>query len=149
MSFRLFILIFLFVSLPIYADSIPPNLAEWKDWVQYEQEYRNCPSLNGSSINNQKATKKTNHLCAWPGKLVLTADENGASFSQTWTILDKSKVPLPGNTLFWPQKVLVNQQKANVLENNQQPYIQLSKGEYKITGSFKWQKRPESLLIPK
>jgi len=149
MSLRLFFLASLFFSLSISASAIPPDLAEWQEWVQYEQEYRTCPTLNGGSLNSQNLKKKSSYLCAWPGKLVLSADEQGARFTQIWNIIDESKVPLPGNKQYWPQQVLVNQTKAIVLEDKNQPYILLPKGEYTIAGVFNWQKRPESLLIPK
>jgi len=143
MFHRLFLLSIMFFPLSVSSNNIPPNLAEWQDWVRYEQEYRGCPNLKGENF-----ARKDHYLCAWPGVLNLQANEESVSFSQTWQILDDSKIPLPGSQSFWPQQVTVNQQKAVVLQNTALPYIQLSKGTYKINGVINWQKRPESLRVP-
>ncbi len=69
-------------------------------------------------------------------------------FSQYWSLLDESKVPLPGNINQWPQSVKVNNKNAVVLKINNKPYLQLKKGEYQIRGVTPWLKRPESIQIP-
>lgn len=125
------------------AAEIPDDLVKWQDWVKYQQEFRSCPSLNGQLAGNEKA-----HLCAWPGVLQLDVRDNQGSFEQRWKVIEESRVPLPGSLKYWPQEVVVNNQKATVLQTKNQPYLLLKKGDYQIRGKFFWNKRPESLRIP-
>lgn len=142
MGIRLLIVCGLFFSLFVNSAEIPSNLIDWQDWVRYQQEYRNCPQLNG-----QKLEQKQNFLCAWPATLKLDVMQNRLSFSQDWQVVEESKIPLPGDKGLWPQQVTVNQKTAIVLENGNQPYILLPKGQYQIRGQIEWTKQPESLPI--
>jgi hypothetical protein len=122
---------------------IPSSLTDWQDWVRYQQEFRNCPNLNGQNVANQQ-----NYLCAWPAKLKLNVQQTKVTFSQNWQVIEESKIPLPGDKTLWPQFVTVNQNKAVVLESQNRPYILLPKGQYEISGQIDWSQQPESLLIP-
>lgn len=133
----------IFLSFSIVAAEIPPELAKWEGWVKYQQEFRNCPSLNG-----QLAGKKAAHLCAWPSLLTLQVEDSQGSFSQVWEVIEESRVPLPGDLRHWPQEVLVNNRKASVLQEQNQPYLLLNRGRYQIQGRFFWDKRPESIYVP-
>jgi hypothetical protein len=62
--------------------------------------------------------------------------------------MNKSMIPLPGDINFWPTKVKVNQKEVVVLEFNNKPYVELTKGKYSINGEIEWSKRPEALSIP-
>ncbi|TQV85452.1 hypothetical protein [Aliikangiella coralliicola] len=127
----------------ITAKEIPSDLADWKDWVQYQQSYRGCPNLNGTKVGNKK-----NHLCAWPGQLLIDANDSGASFTQRWEVLDETFIPLPGEQNFWPQRVTVNKKDLTVIEKKGLPYLLLDKGAYVVSGNISWLKRPESLRVP-
>jgi len=137
---------FLFCSLSgfnVQAIDIPQNLQQWTGWTQYQQGFRQCPSLNGALSGD-----KNSHLCAWPGVLTLDVEETQAQFLQDWTLLDESRLPLPGSVSLWPQHVRVNGNPVAVMEENSAPYVLLPKGAYRVTGDFVWKKRPESLIIP-
>ncbi len=144
MAYRLILICGLLFSTTAYSNNIPSELLKWSDWVGYQQEYRNCPYLNGQKIN-----QKQNFICAWPSKLNLEMKAQRMAFVQRWQVIEESKIPLPGNKELWPQGVLVNQKKAVVLENGSQPYILLPKGNYQIQGYIEWAKQPESFPIPK
>jgi len=142
MGVRLIIVCGLFFSLIVNSAEIPSNLTDWQDWVRYQLEFRNCPQLNG-----QKLEQKQNFLCAWPATLELDVKQNRLSFSQDWQVVEESKIPLPGDKSLWPQQVTVNQKNAIVLENGNQPYILLPKGQHQIRGQIEWSKQPESLPV--
>ncbi|MBV1909038.1 MAG: hypothetical protein KUG78_06920 [Kangiellaceae bacterium] len=143
MYLRLVIMLSILLSFSLKGDDIPAELAEWKDWVKYQQEYRNCPQLNGS-----KTVAKTGYLCGWPSELKLAVGTAGLEFSQHWRVIEESKIPLPGDKSHWPQSVSVNKVSAVVLEENGRPYILLAKGDYQLNGSILWHKQPESFVIP-
>jgi len=127
----------------LLTKNIPDDLSEWKDWVSYKQEFQKCPYLAG-----RDPSKKQNHLCAWPSTLKLEVNDKQLKFSQAWTLLDESRVPLPGNISQWPQSVKVNNKDAVVLKIKNKPYLQLNKGQYQIVGITPWIKRPESIQLP-
>ncbi len=122
---------------------IPDDLQQWQGWVKYQQEYRNCPLLNGKATNS-----KTSFLCAWPAQLTLDVSSSGVAFTQQWLVIEESKVPLPGEKNYWPQAVTANQQSVVVLEEANRPYVILPKGKFTLKGELKWNSQPDSLLIP-
>ncbi len=125
------------------SKQLPEPLKDWQAWVQYQQEFRNCPLVNG-----QAANQKQNYLCAWPAKLDLATSPAGIKFSQQWLVEQESKIPLPGEPTAWPQTVTVNSQPALVLESHGRPYLILPKGRYVIRGEINWKLQPDSILIP-
>ncbi len=139
----LFSLSLIFFSLSVCSENIPSDLLEWKDWVAYKQEFRDCPYLA-----RKDSSKKENYLCAWPSTLRLEVNDKQLMFSQNWSLLDESKIPLPGNINQWPQNVKVNNKDTVVLKINNKPYLHLKKGDYQIKGITPWVKRPESIQIP-
>jgi len=140
---RLMLVLGLVFSLAIDSAEIPTDLANWEGWVKYQQEFRNCPHLNGQNLEQKK-----NYLCAWPAQLELNVKQNKMTFSQDWIVVEESKIPLPGDQSLWPQQVTVNQKNVVVLENGNQPYILLSKGQYRVHGQITWSKQPEALPVP-
>src|SRR5690349_7648632 len=82
---------------------LPAALKDWTDWVGYEQQYRACPLMAGSDVEDEES-----YLCAWPGLLDLRVDEGSARFVQTWTLYSDGAVPLPGDSSLWPQQVRVD-----------------------------------------
>jgi hypothetical protein len=89
-----------------------------------------------------------NHLCAWPSTLTLNVTDSSAKFKQSWQVLSKSIIPLPGNNNSWPLAVTVNNRNVPVLNYQGKPAIELVKGSYVIEGKFEWLKIPESIAIP-
>ncbi|TDR23583.1 oligosaccharide repeat unit polymerase [Marinicella litoralis] len=125
------------------AAEVPPELAQWQDWVKHDQAFRDCPYFS-----NQKSGIKNNHVCAWPQTLKFNVDSNQAAFSMTWEVLADSWIPLPGDQASWPQQVLLNQQPAAIQKHNQEPRLWLTVGLHQVSGQFSWQTRPEKINIP-
>ena len=98
------------LSFSLFAkDTIPEPLTPWVQWVLKGNEKLSCPF-----INNTKYSDKRNHICAWPSTLALKVTDHSASFSQTWQVLTKSIIPLPGNNNNWPLAVTVNKNNLPV-----------------------------------
>ena len=138
------LLLMLGASLNLEAKDIPDALADWVDWVKYEQSYRNCPYFNGQNQGN-----KNHHVCAWPQQLQMDVNAQGAQFKVTWEVLDDSWIPLPGDSTTWPLAVSSNQQALTVQPFQNQPRVLLSAGTHEITGQFNWSSRPEAISLPK
>jgi len=128
---------------PLEPTGAPPTLQPWRDWVRYQQEFRQCPMLVGT-----KGVNAENFLCAWPGLLTLEVNDKGAFFSQQWKVVVESRVLLPGDGRDWPQEVTVNGLPQPVLLHNGAPAVWLKPGEHKVRGRILWQERPQALTIP-
>ena len=124
-------------------DSIPTKLSTWIPWVMAGHENSRCPFINRSSFSNPQ-----NHICAWPSTLTLAVKNTTATFSQSWQVIAKSVIALPGSSSNWPLAVKVNQKLVPVLLRDDKPIIELEKGHYLITGQFRWPRIPESISIP-
>jgi hypothetical protein len=123
--------------------TIPESLTPWVPWVLKGSEQLSCPF-----INNAKYSEKQNHICAWPSTLALNVKDNFAKFKQSWQVLTKSIIPLPGNANNWPLSVTVNNKNFPVFNYKGKPAIELVKGLYVVEGIFEWPKIPESISIP-
>jgi len=122
---------------------VPPALEEWKDWVLHGQEWRECPMRHdgSSALSNHR-------YCAWPGTLSLDVDEQGARFTQTWTVYGEAQeVPLPGEPRYWPDAVRVDGNPALVVSHDETPWLELPPGEHVVSGRFRWEARPSVLRV--
>ncbi len=147
---RLFLLLSLAVfplaqaQIPVTAtDPVPSVLRDWRGWVLKDLEYRACPLIAGAAADGPD-----DFVCAWPGRLALDADANGARFVQPWRVDAPSWISLPGDAEDWPQDVTVNGQAAPVLNRNGEPQLRLGPGSYRIEGRIPWVRRPQQLRVP-
>ena len=92
----------------------------------HDQEFRACPLIAGRG-----GADATDFLCAWPGVLVLSADDTGASFTQHWQVEAESWVPLPGTAQHWPQQVSVDGRPAVVVDH-EGPSLRLAVGSHAL-----------------
>ena len=122
---------------PVY---VPKELEPWKKWVLEGKPNMRCPFI-GNSPQAQR-------ICAWSSPLVLSADSSGAKFSVDWTLYDSAKIPLPGNSRYWPEGVEVNGKPVPVINPSHHPSIRLKEGSYKVTGFFHWEKLPKWFPLP-
>ena len=132
----------LLFAAPLPAQDVPPPLRDWQGWVLHEVPEHDCPFL-ANQIPNVGS-----YQCAWPGRLTLDADKDGARFGLDVHVDASSWVALPGDEKNWPQKVGVNNQPATVLQRDGQPMLWLTPGDYQLHGSFPWTARPAQLRIP-
>ncbi|MFQ6005487.1 MAG: hypothetical protein ACE5OQ_08275 [Woeseia sp.] len=124
---------------------VPDELQSWTGWILQDQAYRECPFFF-----NQRESKRTSFICAWPDRLDLRVNGIGGSFSQSWTVYQTDEwVPLPGSAAVWPQRVTANGQAVEVVMRGSSPKVRLTPGRYNIAGRFEWQERPRTLDIPR
>lgn len=122
------------VAKPQTSNYIPQALEPWVDWVRAVD--RDCNWLQG------------NRYCSWPGPLSLRLSAQSGEFEQSWQLLAEGWLPLPGDSQYWPEQVLVNDQPAVVIEQDGRPAIWLTKGLYQVRGQFVWPQLPERLTVP-
>ena len=125
------------------ANAVPQALEDWQSWVLKGQEFYRCPVRTGADFATEES-----HVCAWPGRLQLSANATGGEFSQHWQVYSESWVPLPGDAQYWPQDVQLDGAAAPVVARNERPYVQLSPGGHLLQGRWQWHVRPETLPIP-
>ncbi len=162
MSLLRFLLLTLVLTMPGFAQTAPPaspvaaqnyavsadndipsSLKDWRAWVLHGSEYRACPF-----IATQIPTNASSYLCAWPGKLAITADDHGASIAQHWRVDAPSWVPLPGDTQNWPQDFTLSGQHVPLLAHDGVPSIWLTPGNYDLRARITWSERPQVLPVP-
>jgi hypothetical protein len=122
---------------------IPNSLEPWRDWVLVGEEYRSCPVLNG-----RETGREMNHVCAWPGRLMVDVDADGAQFVQDWTLHTDNWLPLPGDNRIWPQGVTVDETLQPAVLREGRPTVRVPAGEHRIVGTLAWQTRPASIRVP-
>jgi hypothetical protein len=138
------ILIFLLAAFTTFAEeSVPEQLKDWQAWVLKDNENISCPFINQTEYANIN-----NHICAWPSVLDIQVGQQGAEFHQSWEVLSKSVIPLLGNNKYWPSEVKVDGKNIAILEQNNQPVIELEKGSYLVSGKLNWQQMPSSISLP-
>ena len=123
--------------------SIPPALRDWRPWVTKDLDYRACPFLANSA-----PAAPGDFVCAWPGRLTLSSNADGAAFSVHWRVEAPSWVPLPGDEEHWPQQVSINGQRQPVLLQGGLPRLWLVAGSYEVTGRIPWREQPQTLALP-
>ncbi|WP_266180934.1 hypothetical protein [Dyella humicola] len=130
------------VAAPLLAQDVPPALRDWKDWVLHDVPQHACPLLATPDADANVGT------CAWPGRLVLDVDKDGAHFSLGVHVDAESWVGLPGDARNWPQQVSVDNKPWPVLDREENPALHLAAGDYVIRGVLPWDSRPARLRVP-
>jgi hypothetical protein len=129
---------------PPQDDAALPNvLRDWRGWVLKDLDFRACPFLSTPMTEDAGG-----RICAWPGRLSLDADADGARFALHWRVDAPSWIALPGDAQHWPQQVKVNGQAQPVLERGGTPALWLAPGSYEVAGTIPWKERPQSLPVP-
>lgn len=149
-SYRILILVFMFSvqaqsqaqnQVPGEEVYIPELLKPWKEWVLDRHKDFACPVLGKGK------------QCVWPGTLELLLGRLDGKFS-FYVALDKSEnqIQLPGGNEIWPLQVKAfvgdKMVPISVLHRSETPYAILPAGLYRIDGSFAWQERPKTMLMP-
>lgn len=118
---------------------IPKALQPWRDWVTWDVEELNCPSLYN---------KSDQRVCFWPSRLSLHADATGGEFSASFRAFESSWVPLPGSSELWPSEVQIDGDATPVIQRNGHPAVYLPEGTHEVTGGFSWEDMPQRIVIP-
>ncbi|MBB6186383.1 hypothetical protein [Rhodanobacter sp. MP7CTX1] len=132
----------LLFAAPLPAQDVPPPLRDWQGWVLHDVPEHDCPFLANQSPDARS------YRCAWPGRLTLDVDKDGARFGLDVHVDASSWVALPGDEKNWPQQVSVNNQPATVLLRDDQPKLWLAPGDYQLRGNLPWASRPARLRVP-
>lgn len=124
--------------------AVPEPLEPWRDWVLHGEEHRTCPVFNG-----RMPGAVSDHVCAWPGTLDVTANSDEARFVQTWTLYAEAWVPLPGDAQLWPADVRVDGNAQAAVQRVGRPALHLPAGTHELTGRLVFAgERPASIAIP-
>ncbi|MCX5795660.1 MAG: hypothetical protein NTY77_09220 [Elusimicrobia bacterium] len=124
---------------PIAREDVPGPLQGWISWVLKGQEGALCSFFHGQDRKE----------CLWPGALKLALDEKGGRFEQGWRVEAPGWAVLPGGSEHWPQDVRLDGGPGLVLRRGDSPALFLKKaGAHVITGSFRWERLPEQLVVP-
>jgi len=121
---------------PLKPAEVPDSLKAWVPWVLHAKPSHLCTTAGGVAI------------CRWPGPLALTVHDKGARFEQRFFLDRDGEVQLPGSPKLWPQGVRVNGELVVVLQEREQPVVQLQAGEHVVTGELSWGTAPELLPVP-
>lgn len=128
---------------PLAIAQVPPPLADWTDWVLWDEPTHSCPRLEGDPQGRP---------CAWPVRLELELDTTGGGFGLDVRVLATRPipVPLPGDGETWPQEVRVSggDQPLPVVSRGNQPVVWLPAGHYRLEGRFRWERLPPALTLP-
>lgn len=116
---------------------VPEALRPWKAWVADQHPQWGCPEHEEAGA-----------ICVTYGSLKLDLGETGGSFIQSVIVFGKQWVGLPGNSDAWPQNVREGASVLPVVLRAGLPQVQLTPGEHEISGTFAWNKLPQSLQVP-
>jgi hypothetical protein len=124
----------------LQAAANPASLARWEAWLLEKHPDSGCPWVFSGTPGR---------ACIWPGRLTLNVQSQGLAFNYEVEVFqDDALVPLPGGPGLWPLNVTVNATRAAVLDHAGQPQALLARGKHRISGQFRWQRRPAGLPVP-
>ncbi len=115
----------------------PPSLQEWVPWVLDSHPDLRCPLVGEARV------------CAWPGVLELALDDRGGSLRLAGLRRPRPRLPLPGDATLFPRDVTLDGKPALLRRLGDAPALALPRGEHRVAGSFRWQRLPESLPLPR
>lgn len=118
---------------------IPGPLRPWQEWVTWDEEQRQCPTVY---------YRADERICFWPAKLSLVATDEGASWNVSVTVFSKAWVPLPGSDQAWPLDVMDNDAAISVVQRDDGPAVQLGPGKHALSGKFQWDQMPQRIAVP-
>ncbi|CAA0109075.1 Uncharacterised protein [BD1-7 clade bacterium] len=140
------------LSASLQAQTASQFETDWAPWVEEKHPNLDCPWLASAS------GKSAPRSCLWPEQLSMSLLNNGLNFHYTFeTFSDEALVYLPGNHKHWPQAVQLNvlsgsaasrRTTSPLLDVNGKPALHVAKGRYQVSGQFRWQQQPASLMVP-
>jgi hypothetical protein len=120
------------------TESTPADLEAWSDWVLDDIKDFDCPLLYNTNKKH----------CSYPSRLDLDLASSSGTFTQSWSVYRESIIYLPGDQEHWPLNVSVDGNPVAVVSSAGHPAIKVEQGLHSVSGEFKWERLPESLLIP-
>jgi hypothetical protein len=117
----------------------PDILDPWQKWVLYDKQEYHCPFEYN---NHQK------RHCDWITHLDLDLNKNKSHFYMKGILFKEQYVFLPGQNGCWPDNVNQKNKYLAVIPFKNHPAVLLSEGPFEISGSFLYDRLPESVSIP-
>ncbi|MGY6215233.1 hypothetical protein ACW73L_08730 [Methylolobus aquaticus] len=125
---------------PLTSEAVPEPLKPWIPWVLRGHEDRICPFLF-----DQWDVRR----CSWPGRLALELNAQGGRFEAALRLYAAGWSPLPGDVGHWPQNVSESGRPLVVTAAEGEPRVWLDGGTHRVSGSFRWERLPETLTVPR
>ncbi len=121
---------------PLGKNEVPPELAPWINWVQYNNPARNCYS---SSLERNE--------CSLYNYLRLDISDSGANFELSGINLKMglSSVTLPAQVA---ERLSITSGAKNVTSDEENWYAVVPSGPFVIRGKISWDTLPETLYVP-
>jgi|GEM_PF-439740 len=117
-------------------DDLPPELVPWVPWVLDKHPDAGCVSTPGQAP------------CIWAGDVAVSVDDRGGSFRMRVWLERSAAVPLPGGAGQWPVDVRSDRGAATVRDDDGRPRLMLPSGGHVVSGRFRWEAMPQSLVLP-
>ncbi len=121
---------------PLGKNEVPPELAPWINWVQYNNPSRNCYS---SSLARNE--------CTLYNYLRLDISDSGATFELSGINLKigVASVTLPAQV---GERLAITSGAKNVTSDEENWYAVVPSGPFVIRGKISWDTLPETLYVP-
>ncbi len=119
---------------------IPEALKPWQNWVTWNDTFLRSPTTYRSADDR---------IAVWPSTLTMTVTPASGSWQVSVRVFSESWVGLPGETEVWPTQVRADGAALPVVERDGRPAVQLSPGNYLLTGEFLWNSMPQRIAIPR
>ena len=120
--------------------SVPEVLRSWIPWSLYDEGIKRSPS----TYRNQEE-----RIHFWPSQVDIAVDDKQGTWKVPVQVFYESWVPLPGGGENWPTQVTDGVKELVVIERNGFPSVKLKPGTYLLQGTWKWEKVPQRMLLPK
>ena len=126
------------LALPLAETGAPADLKAWQKWVLYghEEQYL-CPEAGEGQ-----------YRCAWPVSLEMDLNDHGGRFRQTFELKKEGAFPLPGGAGAWPRELIHESGPQLSVLGRERPVVWLSAGRHTVSGSFQWDRLPETIDLP-
>ncbi|RLA07891.1 MAG: hypothetical protein DRQ51_04490 [Gammaproteobacteria bacterium] len=119
--------------------SVPESLKDWVPWVLDNDKKINCPYV----FNDKKI-----QICEWQTNLELDIKENNTTFKQYIKRYNDGFSFIVGNIKNWPQNVITDNKRLNVINKNGKPAVFLKAGNYTIEGIISHKITTNYLQLP-
>lgn len=100
-----------------YDESVvPQELKKWNSWVNKDNYTQNC----------------VENFCVFIPKLTVNKNQGYRFIFEGSSLSNSTYVPLPSSSSVWPLSVTVNGHKAIIVNQQDQPFVRIDKGDFTI-----------------
>lgn len=105
-----------FLSKPYDEKNIPQDLKKWIPWINKDNYSKDC----------------VENFCVFIPKLIVSKNSSYKFTFEGTSLAKNSWIPLPSSENNWPLKVLINGQKAIIVNHEGKPFVNVSQKDFKI-----------------